>query len=446
MKLIEPRNLKGFRDYLPKDQIPRAAMLEKIKKVFERFGFEPLETPALEYEDILAGKYGTEGETMMYRFKDQGKRDVALRYDLTVPLARVVAQYQNELPRPFKRYQIAPVWRAENTQKGRYREFYQCDVDVVGASVGIPDAECIAITEQILLELGIKKFKVKINNRKILNAIMLTAKVPPEKIIDAIRAIDKIEKIGAKAVAAELLEKIDMKENEAEGLIRLASTKVPDIGTLRTFMSKYILQQPQGKEGFDELNKVFVALKEMGIKNVEIDLALARGLDYYTSTIFETVVMESTESRSFGSVAGGGRYDKLINLFTGRDVPAVGISIGVDRLFAAMQELGLVQKNNVVDVLVLNMDNQFEQEYLQVVSELRGAGINSEVYYEAGDLKKQFAFAEAKNIPYALLYGEEEAKKKSVTVRNLKTRKQKTMKRVGFIKALQKLLLAKTKN
>jgi histidyl-tRNA synthetase len=182
-------------------------MLEKIRVVFERFGFEPLETPVLEYEDVLAGKYGEEGEMLMYRFKDNGDRDVAMRYDLTVPLARVVAQYSNQLPKFFKRYQIAPVWRAENTQRGRYREFYQCDADVTGAEVGIADAECIAMAEQILIELGIKKFKIKVSNRKILNAIMLTARVPADKIIIAIRAIDKIDKIGAKAVSAELQKK-----------------------------------------------------------------------------------------------------------------------------------------------------------------------------------------------------------------------------------------------
>ena len=178
--MIEPRNLKGFRDYLPPEQIARAKMLETIKKVFELFGFEPLETPVLEYEDVLTGKYGAEGEQLMYRFKDQGQRDVAMRYDLTVPLARVAAQYQNELPRPFKRYQIAPVWRAENTQKGRYREFYQCDADVIGAELGLPDAEGIFMVESILRQLGLKKFKIKVNNRKILNAIMMTAGVKPD--------------------------------------------------------------------------------------------------------------------------------------------------------------------------------------------------------------------------------------------------------------------------
>lgn len=437
MKLIEPRTLKGFRDYLPSEQIARSRMIEKIKKVFELYGFEPLETPSIEYEDVLAGKYGDEGEKLMYRFQDQGGRDVALRYDLTVPLSRVVAQYQNELPKPFKRYQVSPVWRAENTQKGRYREFYQCDVDAVGASVGISDAECIAVIETVLKELGLKKFVIKVNNRKILNAIMLTAKVPPEKIIDGIRAIDKIEKIGAKAVAEELEEKIGMKKNEAEGLIRLASTKVPDVGALKTFINKYILREPQGQEGFEELNKVFAALKELSVKNVEIDLSLARGLDYYTSTIMETVITENMEVRRFGSVASGGRYDKLLHLFTGKDIPAVGISIGIDRLFSAMESLGLVQSSGIVKVLVLNIDEKLENENLNLLEELRAAGINSEMYYNKADIKKQFAYAESKHIPYALILGSDEKQKGVVILRNLIAREQREISRKDILKNLK---------
>jgi histidyl-tRNA synthetase len=205
MKLIEPRTLKGFRDYLPKEQIARSRMIREIVGVFELFGFEPLETPALEYQDVLAGKYGDEGEQLMYRFKDNGQRDVAMRYDLTVPLARVAAQHTAKLSRPFKRYQVAPVWRAENTQKGRFREFVQCDADIIGAPAGLADAECVAIAEQVMLRLGLKKFVIKVNNRKLLNAIMRSAGVAENKIIDAIRIVDKIEKVGAKGVSEELL-------------------------------------------------------------------------------------------------------------------------------------------------------------------------------------------------------------------------------------------------
>lgn len=446
MKLIEPRTLKGFKDYLPSEQIARSRMIKKIIAAYELYGFEPLETPALEYEDILAGKYGDEGEQLMYRFRDNGERDVAMRYDLTIPLARVVAQHGADLPRPFKRYQVAPVWRGENTQKGRLREFMQCDADIVGAEVGIADAECIALAESALLALGLKKFVIKVNNRKILNAIMRTAGVPEEKIIDAIRIIDKIEKIGAQGVSAELQEKLGMTVNEAEGLIRLSSTKAPDVGALKTFMSKYILRDPQGTEGFTELNAVFSALEHLGVKHAEIDLSLARGLDYYTSTVYEVVLTHAPDAKRFGSIAAGGRYDRLINLFTGKDMPAVGVSIGLDRLFAGMQEMELASEEGIAKVLILNFDEKYDADYLGLLHELRSAGIPSEMYYAAksgkADFKKQYAYAESKSIPYAVLVGEDEAKAGTATIRNLATRKQEVIKRGAvvsyFAEALQK--------
>ena len=441
MKLIEPRTLKGFRDYLPGEQKARLEFMSRIRGVFELFGFEPLETPTLEYEDVLTGKYGEEGEMLMYRFTDNGDRKVAMRYDLTIPLARVAAQYQNELPKPFKRYQVAPVWRAENTQKGRLREFYQCDADIVGSSVGIADAECIAMIEQVLLSLGLTKFTIKVSNRKLLNAIMLTAKVPPEKIQDGIRIIDKIEKIGAKAVADELVEKIGIEHHEAEAIIRLTSTKVPDVGALKTFANKYILKEDQGKEGFEELNRVFNALHEFGVEHAEIDLSLARGLDYYTSTIYEAVITETVDSKRFGSVAAGGRYDKMLSLFTGKDMPAVGMSIGIDRLFAAMVELGLIQQKNITQVLVLNLDEKLEEEYLQMVSELRKAGINSEVYYEPADFKKQYSYAEKKNIPFAVIFGVDEKHKGEVNIRDLSSKDQKTVPLNTLVDELDKSII-----
>jgi histidyl-tRNA synthetase len=441
MKLIEPRTLKGFRDYLPGEQKARLEFMNRIKAVFELFGFEPLETPVLEYEDVLTGKYGEEGEGLMYRFTDNGERKVAMRYDLTVPLARVAAQHQNDLPKPFKRYQIAPVWRAENTQKGRLREFCQCDADVIGAPLGIADAECIAMIEQILLALGLKKFKIRVSNRKLLNAIFLTAKVKPEKIQDGIRIIDKLEKIGAKAVADELVEKIDVDHHEAEAIIRLASTKVPDVGALKTFANQYIFKGSQGKEGFDELNRVFTALNEFGVEHVEIDLTLARGLDYYTSTVYEAVITETVDSKRFGSVAGGGRYDKMLSLFTGKDMPAVGMSIGIDRLFAAMLELGLIEEQSVTQVLVLNLDEKLEEEYLQMVTELRKGGINAEVYYEPADFKKQYNYAEKKNIPFAIIYGLDEKKKGEVNIRDLKSKDQKTVGMADLLDEVDKSLI-----
>jgi histidyl-tRNA synthetase len=440
MKLIEPRTLKGFRDYLPKEQIARSRMIREIIGVFELFGFEPIETPALEYQDVLAGKYGDEGEQLMYRFKDNGQRDVAMRYDLTVPLARVVAQHGAKLPKPFKRYQTAAVWRAENTQKGRYREFVQCDADIIGAPVGIADAECIAIAEQVMLKLGLKKFVIKVNNRKLLNAIMRTAQIPDHRIVDAIRIIDKIEKVGAQGVAQELQSSLGLTMNHAEGLIRLASTKAPDVGALKTFMSKYILRDAQGTEGFKELNETFHALHEMGVTHAEIDLSLARGLDYYTGTVYETVITESIESKNFGSVAGGGRFDKLIHLFTGKDMPGVGISIGLDRLFAAMEQLEMLGEQPISQVLVLNLDEKLQAIYLQTLSEIHKAGINAEIYYQPADFKKQYAYAESKAIPFAVVIGEKEAKEGLAAIRNLKSRKQTEVKKSKIVSELRKNL------
>jgi histidyl-tRNA synthetase len=424
MKLIEPRTLKGFRDYLPKEQIARSRMIREIVGVFELFGFEPLETPALEYQDVLAGKYGDEGEQLMYRFKDNGQRDVAMRYDLTVPLARVAAQHAAKLSRPFKRYQVAPVWRAENTQKGRYREFVQCDADIIGAPAGLADAECVAIAEQVMLRLGLKKFVIKVNNRKLLNAIMRAAGVAENKIVDAIRIVDKIEKVGAKGVSEELLEALGMSSAAAEKLINLVSIKIPNLAALKTFADAHISGDAQGLEGFVELSSVFRALDEMGVTHAEIDLALARGLDYYTGTIYETIITENPESKKFGSVAAGGRYDKLIHMFTGKDMPGVGVSIGLDRLFAAMEHLEMLGEQSVSRVLVLNLSEKLQPLYLRTLSAIREAGINAEIYYQVADFKKQYAFAESKSIPLAVIIGDNEAERAVAAIRNLKTREQ----------------------
>ena len=438
MELIEPRNLKGFHDYLPAEQSTRAAAIVKIKQVFERFGFEPLETPALEYEDVLAGKYGDEGEKLMYRFTDHGERRVAMRYDLTVPLARVVAQHGADLPKPFKRYQVAPVWRAENTQKGRYREFYQCDVDVIGAEVGVPDAECIALVEQVMLSLGLKKFVIQLNNRKILNGIIAAAGVAEDQAVDAIRIVDKLLKIGEEAVADELVETVKVDHTQAKRLIRLVSTKVGSIAELESFVKKNDLEGTQAREGLKELSAVFSALQDFGVGHVEIDLSLARGLDYYTSTVIETVITETAESRKYGSVSGGGRYDKLLHLFTGKDVPSVGVSVGIDRLLPALEELGLLERSHVTEVLVLNMDALLKREYLKMVAELRAAGVNAEVFYGQADMKKQFKYAEQKGIPFAVLYGEDEHASGQVTVRNLTTREQESVKRADLVNRLRR--------
>jgi histidyl-tRNA synthetase len=366
---IEPRTLKGFRDFLPKEARKRQYVLEALKKVFESYGFEPLETPALEYEEILAGKYGTEGDKLMYKFTDNGDRKVALRYDQTVPLARVVAQYQNELPIPFKRYQIQNVWRAENTQKGRYREFLQCDIDTIGSPSLLADAEIIACALDCIKQLGFKNAKVLVNDRSVFNDLR------PEYV----SAIDKLDKIGKEEVIKELIAK-GMSSKDAEKLINSFNDNKPVPNILSVF-------ENLKKLGLEE-NKDFV-----------YKASLARGLDYYTSTIFEIVV----EGYDAGSIAGGGRYDNLIGIFAGRDIQAVGIAFGFDRLIEAMDALELFPSNLTTTEVLVTVPSSGLDKSLEVTKQLRAENINTEVYLVEKDLEKQLKYADKKQIPYVVI-------------------------------------------
>src|SRR3990167_2274958 len=302
MDNIQP--LKGFRDLGPMEASQREKVLGKIRAVFQRYGFLPMETPALEYKEVLTGKYGAEGDKLLYSFTDQGSREVAMRYDLTVPLARYVASNQ-DLPMPFKRYQIAPVWRADRPQKGRYREFVQCDIDVVGSASIFADADVIACLNGALLSLGIKDMVVRINNRKFLDGLMRAAGISQKKTADAIRILDKLEKIGEKGVREELaFSGINTKQRQA--LFEFLGNSFEDT---KDFVANF-----EDIEGAGELAELTEILLDMGVKNYEVDPTLARGLDYYTGTIFEFVLPDVAE---YGSVAGGGRHDNLICKFAG---------------------------------------------------------------------------------------------------------------------------------
>lgn len=384
------QTLKGFRDFLPSESKKRQYVINTLKKVFESFGFEPLETPALEYDEILTGKYGDEGDKLMYRFEDNGGRKVALRYDQTVPLSRVIAQYHNNLAMPFKRYQIQPVWRAENTQKGRFREFIQCDIDTVGSTSPLSDAEILSCVSKAYEALGFKKFTIILNDRS-------TFKGLPVK---AIIAIDKLKKIGEGKVKDEL---------EKLGL------------------SGKLLQKIKEKEPNENLQMIMKLASEMDTPSLRIkyDPTLARGLDYYTGLIFEVEV----DDYSVGSVGGGGRYDKLIGMFSRRDIPAVGFAFGFDRIIEAMTELAHFPKNipdAVSRVLITVFDKDMLPESLQTVTFLRQKGIPAEVYLsEDTAMQKQLKYANDRNIPYVIIIGEEELKKDKVILRNMETREQK---------------------
>lgn len=403
---ITPRILKGFRDFLPSEARKRQYVINTLKKVFESYGFEPLETPALEYEEILLGKYGEEGDKLMYRFEDLGKRKVALRYDQTVPLARVVAQYgsasspqgQNLLPMPFKRYQIQNVWRAENTQKGRFREFLQCDIDTVGTSSLLADAEIIEIAATSLKILGFKKFKIKINDRKIFENIDL----------ESIKILDKLDKIGSKKVEEEL-EKINSKE---------------------------VLNKIENSKPLETTNAILKMLNKLGVNkdNYEFSPTLARGLDYYTGTIFEIEI----EGYSAGSVCGGGRYDNLIGIFSNKQIPAVGCAFGFDRLIEAMDELKLFPTNlQTTQVLITVFSPELLEKSIKACEILSQNNINQELYVDPdAKMEKQLKYADKKQIPYVVIIGPDEAKNNTVTLRNMKTREQEVIPQKDLVNKL----------
>lgn len=392
--MVKPQTLKGFRDFLPEEAKKRQYVINTLKKVFESFGFAPLETPALEYEEVLLGKYGEEGDKLMYRFTDNGDRKVALRYDQTVPLSRVVAQYYNELPIPFKRYQVQPVWRAENTQKGRFREFLQCDIDIVGSSSPLSDAEVLSVAAKAVTALGFKNFKILINDRE-------TFKDLP---IAAVIAVDKLKKIGPEGVVNELLGKgIAKNSDEAYTLLKTIEEKKP---TAR-------------------LEQIFSLIETMGVKPEQYEFCptLARGLDYYTGLIFEIEI----EGYPVGSVCGGGRYDKLIGMFGSSDIPAVGFAFGFDRVMEALKEQNLFPSHlQTTKVLVTVFSKDLVDASVATTSALRAAGISTEIYLDENTkMEKQLKYADQKEIPYVVIIGPEEAEKNVVTLKNLQTREQK---------------------
>lgn len=386
MNNIKAQTLKGFRDFLPAEERKRQYVQNKLKKVFESFGFEPLETPALEYEEVLLGKYGDEGDKLMYRFTDNGGRRVALRYDQTVPLARVVAEYQNQLPMPFKRYQIQPVWRAENPQKGRFREFLQCDIDTVGANSPLADAEIITTVAKSLKELGFQNFKILINDRRLFEDISP----------DATRIIDKLKKVGRDKVIKDLAE---------------------------AGLSSDTLEKFENNKPTENLQQIFSYLEKSGV-NYEFTPTLARGLDYYTGMIFEVEI----EDYSVGSIAGGGRYDNLIGLFANNSIPAVGVSYGFDRIIEAMDQLDLFPADlATTKVLVTVFSKELEQKSIELSSALRSK-VNCELWLNPDTkLDKQLKYADQKDIPFAIIIGPEETKEDKVVLKNLKERTQETL-------------------
>lgn len=398
----KPQTLKGFRDFLPNQMYIRNRVIDTLRRVFESYGFAPLQTPTLEYADVLTGKYGEEADKLLYLFEDRGGRQIGLNYDLTVPTARVMSQY-TDLPLPFKRYQIQPSYRAENPQRGRYRQFTQCDIDILGSSSPLADAEILAVINDSLIALGFPDFTIRINSRQLLNRLLDQAQVPQDLIGSALQAIDKLDKKSVADVRQELKDR---------GLD-------PD-AIDRLFTS---LENLQLKDD-PQLQQVIDYAQSLGVKNLKFDAFLVRGLDYYTGPIFETVV----EKPKIGSITGGGRYDKLIQQLGGPDLPATGTTIGLDRLCDVIEELALwPELQTTTQVLVANFPGQ-EKTSLELAQQLRQAGTNAEVYLDSqAKLDKQFKYADKKGLPFVAIIGEKEAQDGTVTLKTMATRTQESL-------------------
>jgi histidyl-tRNA synthetase len=436
---------RGMRDFLPAEVRRREYVIGIVKQVYERYGFEPLETPAVENIETLLGKYGEEGNQLIFKILKRGvheatgEADLALRYDLTVPLARLVAEYRNQLPKFFKRYQIQPVWRADRPARGRFREFYQCDVDVLGSRSMVVEAEICSAASDVLTGLGFKDFKVKLNHRLVLNGLLDQAGVPAAKQSDALVALDKMDKTGPEGVAKELIAR-DVPGDAAVKLMRFFeglqgaqhAADLMDVGTedlaynsgVLGRLVEFIGPHEQGAKGIDELRQIIQLATSSGISShIKLDPTLARGLSYYTGAIMEISVKDLP-----GSLGGGGRYDNLVGMFAAEDIPACGFSLGLERIIVVMTEREMFPANvttSPADVLVASLGEDFLSDAVAVATDLRRQGIRVSLYPEpVNKPQKPLSYADAQKIPVAILIGEDEHKNGVVTVRNLLTRNQ----------------------
>lgn len=414
---IPPRTLKGFRDYLPEAAIPRERLIDTARRVYRSYGFSPIDTPALEYLEILSGKGGEESDKQLYKFEDHGGRWVGMRFDLTVPLARFVAQHAGELTFPFKRYHIATVWRGENTQRGRYREFMQCDFDTIGTrSVGA-DIETALVIHDLLRAIGFERFRIHVNHRMVLTGLLERLDLA-DRSVAVLRALDKWGKIGPDGVAAEMRETAGVSDAQAAEVIRLASVSGTSDEIL-TQLQPLVASSAKGEEGLARLRDVLAGARAAGVPDARITLnvAIARGLDYYTGTIFETYLDDLPQ---IGSVCSGGRYDNLAGLFTQQELPGIGASLGLDRLLAAMEELGMIEKvATPAPVFIPYFDPARLPDYLRLAAALRGAGLGVEVFPEPKKLGQQLKYADRRGFRVAIIAGSNEFENGTCQVKDL---------------------------
>ncbi len=422
----EPRTLAGFMELMPNEQILFEQMKQKIENVYKKFGFLPLDTPILELSEVLLAKAGGETEKQIYRF-EKGDTDISMRFDLTVPLSKYVAKNYGNLSFPFRRYQIGKVYRGERTQKGRFREFYQCDIDIIGdeeLSI-INDAELPSIIYNVFKELGFNNFTIRINNRKILNGLFESLE-QKENATEILRIIDKIEKIGEQAVIEEL-QKIGIKQDSINKIIDFIKIEGTTNEKLKN-LQQLNIENETFKQGLEELTQVlkYVRMFKIPEENFKVDLTIARGLDYYTGTVYETFL---NEYRELGSVCSGGRYENLAEYYTDKKLPGVGISIGLTRLFYKLNEMNLIKadKKSISDVLIIPMveDKTFP---IQIATKLREQNINTEIFLNDKKLKAKMKYADKLEIPYVIVVGEEEVETGIVKIKDMKTGEEKQCK------------------
>ena len=429
-KIVEPRTLPGFMELLPSEQIQMNQIKDVIKETYERFGFLPIDTPIIESENVLLAKAGGETEKQIYRFQ-KGDTDLALRFDLTVPLAKYVAKNYGVLSFPFRRYQIGKVYRGEKVQRGRYREFYQCDIDIIGdGELSIMnDAEIPSIIYQIFSKLNFGKFTIRFNNRKILTGFFEALNLS-DKITDILRTVDKIEKIGKEKVK-EILQDFEIPENDTEKIIEFVTTKENVI----TYLETLNIENETFKQGLSEIKIVADYLESFGVPKefYKIDLSIARGLDYYTGTVYETILDEYPE---IGSVCSGGRYEDLAGYYINKKLPGVGISIGLTRLFYILNEYKLREEKtekSISKVIIIPMIDDLTYP-IQVATKLRENGINTEIYLENKAIKKKMNYANKQDIPYAIIIGEDELNSQTVTLKDMRSGEQKIEKLEDILK------------
>ncbi len=435
---IKPQTLKGFRDYLPPAAMAREELLEAARRVFRSYGFSPIDTPALEYSEIILGKGGDESDKQLFRFTDQGDRDVALRFDLTVPFARFAAQHFNDLGMPFKRYHTGTVWRAEKPQKGRFREFMQCDFDTIGTDSNAADIETLLVIHDLLMAVGFERFTIRVNNRMILNGLLAQLGLA-DRAVGVLRALDKLHKIGPAGVISEMTDRVGATATQASQVLELAGISGPPKDLLLR-LGTLLQKSDQGTAGVEKLAELFDVAHVAGIpaERLQLDVSIARGLDYYTGTIYETVLDDRPE---FGSVCSGGRYDDLAGLFTNQRLPGVGASLGLDRLLAALEDLGRVPATSTpAPVFIVLFSAARLGEYARIGRMLRTAGIFAELFPEARPVGKQLKYADRKGFRVALIAGDDEFAAGQWQVKDLRQGGQERVVEGELVATIQRIL------